>query len=472
MECLNSYPGTSYGGLQLEVAQAKATWEAILGDLQVQVARPIYETWLKETEAAGLSDEVLRVRVPTLFAVEWLERRMYQLIQSTVYRVTGRPLRVQFEVRGSGTEEEEKKEKEIAPSNPPGIGPKASQTSMHQLNGRYTFDNFVVGSSNHLPYSAARAVTEDPGHSYNPLFIYSGVGLGKTHLLHAIAHSCRSKHMAFLYVTSEQFTNDFISAIRTKSTEDFRLKYRSADVLLVDDIQFISGKEQTQEGFFHTFNDLHNSNRQVVLASDRPPKALSLLEDRLRSRLGWGLIADIQPPDLETRMAIIRTKADQMNVELVDQVIEYLSKKVQKNVRDLEGSLNKMVALSRLTDSPITLDLASQAISDLVQERPTRSVQPGTILEEVAARFGVSGEDLIGTSRRKEIVRARHAAIYLLHQELGMKATDIGRLLGGRNHSTIIHAMGRMNSEINLDPHLRQDVLAVKETIFQVDTRS
>ena len=450
----------------MQVANAKATWEAILGDLQVQVAGPIYDTWLKGTEAASLSDEVLQVQVPTSFAVEWLERRMYQLIQGTVYRVTGRPLKVQFEVRGSGTAPEEDV---VAPLGSQRMDTRVSQTSTHHLNGKYTFDNFVVGPSNRLSYSAARAVAESPGHGYNPLFIYSGVGLGKTHLLHAIAHSCESRHLGFIYVTSEQFTNDFISAIRTRSTEDFRVKYRSTDVLLVDDIQFIGGKEQTQEGFFHTFNDLHNSNRQVVLASDRPPKALSLLEDRLRSRLGWGLIADIQPPDLETRMAIIRTKADQMNVDLVDRVVEYAAKKVQKNVRDLEGSLNKMVALARLNDSPITLDLASQAITDLVQEKAHDSIRPASILEEVAARFRVSGEDLTGSSRKKEIVRARHTAIYLLHEELGMKATDIGRLLGGRNHSTIIHAMGKMNSEINIDAHLRQDVLAVKEALFSSD---
>ena len=441
------------------------TWKAVLGDLQLQVDPSIYETWLKDTHGVSISDNLLAVEVVTPFAIEWLERRMYQRIQNTTQKVTGQALQVQFQVRsavlGDGPDSSV-----LSATDDQRPAQRAIQAPPYKLNGKYNFSSFVVGPSNRLPYSAARAVAEAPGHSYNPLFIYSGVGLGKTHLLHAIGHTCVSEGLSFIYVTCEQFTNEFITAIRNRTTEEFRAKYRSVEVLLIDDIQFISGKEQTQEGFFHTFNDLHNSNRQIVLTSDRPPKSLSLLEDRLRSRFEWGLIADMQPPDLETRMAILRTKAEQMDLDLEDSITEFVAKKVQKNVRELEGSLNRIAALARLTASPITLALASQAIADFMPDLSRRSVDPERIMEEVTRRFRVNNDDLTGASRKKGIVRARHVAMYLLHEELGMKDTDIGRLLGDRDHSTIIKAVGKVNYEINEDAHLRQDVLDIKEAIF------
>ena len=443
--------------------RAADNWKAVLGELQLQVPRPIYETWLKDTEGHSITEDSISVGVPTSFGIEWLERRMYQLIQRTVHKVAGRALTVKFAVSPNNASVG------ILGSSPYGDPQSVRQiqrTVPSTLNGRYTFDNFVVGPSNRLPYSAAWAVSEAPGEVYHPLFIYSGVGLGKTHLLHAIGHNCASRGLNLLYVTCEQFTNEFIGAIRTRTTEEFRAKYRSVEVLLIDDIQFIIGKEQTQEVFFHTFNDLHNSNRQVVLTSDRPPKALSLLEDRLRSRFAWGLIADIGPPDLETRMAIIRSKAEAMDIFLEDTIVEYAAKKVQTNVRELEGTLTRMMALAGLARSPITLDLAAQAIADLLPDLNRRSVDPDIIIDAVTRRFRVSREDVVGSSRKKALVRARHVAMYLLREELGMKDTEIGRLFGGRAHSTVISAVGRINYEINVDALLRQDVLAVKETIF------
>ena len=467
-------PNTCYPHSQLkpfpvkyQMADVRAidTWKAVLGDLQLQVNPSIYETWLKDTHGISISDNSLAVEVATPFAIEWLERRMYQSIQSTTQKITSHAIQVQFQVRsavpGNGHDSS-------APSATDDQRPaqRTIQAPQYKLNGKYNFSSFVVGPSNRLPYSAARAVAEAPGQSYNPLFIYSGVGLGKTHLLHAIGHTCVSEGLSFIYVTFEQFTNEFITAIRSRTTEEFRAKYRSVEVLLIDDIQFISGKEQTQEGFFHTFNDLHNSNRQIVLTSDRPPKALSLLEDRLRSRFEWGLIADMQPPDLETRMAILRNKAEQMDLDLDDGITEFVAKKVQKNVRELEGSLNRIAALAQLTGSPITLGLASQAIADFMPDLSRRSVDPDRIMEEVARRFRVNNDDLTGASRKKGIVRARHVAMYLLHEELGMKDTEIGRQLGGRDHATVINAVGKVNYEINVDAHLRQDVLDIKEAIF------
>lgn len=443
-------------------ARAIDTWKAVLGDLQLQVNPSTYETWLKDTQGVSISDNLLAVEVATPFAIEWLERRMYQSIQSTAQKIAGRPLQVQFQVRN--TAPSDYSESPVADEQR--SAHRTIQAPQYKLNGKYNFNSFVVGPSNRLPYNAARAVAEAPGRSYNPLFIYSGVGLGKTHLLHAIGHICVSEGLSFIYVTCEQFTNEFITAIRGRTTEDFRAKYRSVEVLLMDDIQFISGKEQTQEGFFHTFNDLHNANRQIVLTSDRPPKALALLEDRLRSRFEWGLIADVQPPDLETRMAILRTKAEQMHLGLDDGITEFVAKKVQKNVRELEGCLNRVAALARLSGRHITLELASQAIADFMPDLSRRSASPDRIMEEVNRKFRVTNDDLIGRSRKKGIVRARHVAMYLLHEELGMKDTEIGRLLGNRDHATVINAVGKVNYEINVDPQLRQDVLDIKEAIF------
>ena len=441
-------------------AEERGTWRAVLGDLQLQVAKPIYDTWLKDTDEISVTDGVLTVGVPTPFGIEWLERRMYQLIQTTAHRVIGRPIDVQFQVgtndRNNGNGEHRVERRQNTASG--------SATTL-RLNPKYTFDTFVVGPCNRLAYSAACAVAEAPGQVYHPLFLYSGVGLGKTHLLHAIGHTCAASGVTCLYVTCEQFTNEFIVAIRNRTTEEFRAKYRSVDVLLIDDIQFIIGKEQTQEMFFHTFNDLHNSSRQVVLTSDRPPKALPLLEDRLRSRFEWGLLADIQPPNLETRVAILRAKAEQMSLSLPDGILEYIAKKVQKNVRELEGSLNRLASLKQLANGQITPQLAAQAIENFTPDLAKQSVDRHTVMGEVSTRLKISVEAIVGTSRRQEIVRARHLVMYLLHEELGMTDTEIGRFLGGRSHSTVINGVGKMSYEINVDANLRQDVLAIKESL-------
>ena len=438
------------------------TWKAVLGQLELQVTRPIYETWLKDTHGLSLTDDLMSVGVPAPFAVEWLERRMHQLIHRTVQRVTGQPKEIRFQVDGAGAHDTNNQINNGSHQR----ATVSCQRWVSSINAKYTFDNFVVGPCNRLAYSAARAICESIGRSYNPLFIYSGVGLGKTHLLNAIGHTCVARGVSFIYATCEQFTNEFVAAIRSRTNEEFRNKYRGVDVLMIDDVQFIRGKEQTQEDFFHTINDLHSSNRQVVLTSDRPPKAMSLLEDRLRSRFEWGLIADIQPPDLETRVAILRTKAEQMGLVVEDTIIEYVAKKVQKNVRDLEGSLNHIEALAQFTNNPVTLDLTARAISDYMPDRCRTSEDTEKIVAEVARGFRVSTEAILGTSRKKEIVTARHVAMYLLSEELDMRDTDIGRLLGGRDHSTVISAVARVTYRINVDSQLRQTVLDLKEALF------
>ena len=429
----------------------------------MQVPRPTFETWLKPTEGLFDDGEVFTIEVPTPFAVEWLERRMFHALQRTLEKVTGRPLELRLEVRSEGITYAVERADML-----PGITPEAHQPlfEFRSLNPRYTFQSFVVGPSNRLAFSAAQAVAESPGVAYNPLFLYSGAGLGKTHLLQAIGRTCAQRGHSVLYVTSEQFTNEFITAIRSRTTEDFRKRYRSVQMLLVDDVQFLSGKEQTHEGFFHTFNDLHNSGNQVVVSSDRPPRALPLMEERLRSRFEWGLIADIQPPDLETRMAILASKADEMHVGLGDAVIELIAKRVQRNVRELEGSLNRMVAYAQLMHIDITLDTTERILNDVTPEQNRASIDPQRILTEVALYFGLQVEDLLARSRKRTVSLPRQVAMYLLIHEIGLPPTQVGRLLGGRDHSTVIHGAGKINGEMNEDSELRHDVQAIMESIF------
>ena len=445
-------------------------WKAVLGELQLQLPRPTFETWLKHTDGVSYDEHQFVVEAPTPFAVAWLERRMYNTIQKTVEKVTDRPLDVVFRVRqgheaenGSVTSSGQTLELESGQDE---IQVKPQAQPPAAFNPKYTFDSFVVGPSNQLAYSAARAVADAPGKSYNPLFIYSGVGLGKTHLLHAIGHAAASRGLAVRYVTSEQFTNDFITSIGNRTTEAFRQRYRSVEVLLLDDVQFMSGKEQTHESFFHTFNDLHNSGHQVVITSDRPPKALALLQDRLRSRLEWGLLADIQPPDLETRMAILVSKAKNLGIRVGESVIELIAKRVHKNVRELEGSLNRMVAQAELMSEPITVQSASRILEELTADTERHAIDPERILEAVSNHFRVGTDSLLARGRTQKIAHARQVAMYLLINELEMTPTQVGRLLGGRDHATVIHGAGKINGEINEDTHLRRDVLSIKEAIF------
>ena len=447
----------------MRTPSAREVWRAVLGDLQMQLPRPTFETWLKPTEGIGEDGHTFIVEAPTSFTVEWLERRMFHSLQRTLEKVSGRPLELQLQVRSEGIS--------LAAERaelPPVATPEANQPlfEFRSLNPRYSFETFVVGPSNRLAFSAAQAVAETPGVAYNPLFLYSGAGLGKTHLLQAIGRICARRGMSVLYVTSEQFTNEFISAIRNRTTEDFRNRYRSVEMLLVDDVQFLSGKEQTHEGFFHTFNDLHNSGNQVVVSSDRPPRALPLMEERLRSRFEWGLIADIQPPDLETRMAILASKADEMHVGLEEAVLELIAKRVQRNVRELEGSLNRMVAHAQLMNVDITLETTERILNDVAPQQRRAEIDPQRILSEVATYFGVEVDDLLARSRKRTVSVPRQVAMYLLIHEIGLPPTHVGRLLGGRDHSTVIHGAGKINGEMNEDSALRHDVQAIKESIF------
>jgi chromosomal replication initiator protein len=344
---------------------------------------------------------------------------------------------------------------------------RANILMQNRLNVRYTFDAFIVGGSNRLAHAASLAVAEAPGESYNPLFLYGGVGLGKTHLLHAIGHQGVQTGLAVLYVSSEQFTNEIVNAIRYRTTDEFRAKYRSVDILLVDDIQFIAGKESTEEEFFHTFNSLYEMSKQIVICSDRPPKAIVSLEERLRSRFEWGLIADIQPPDLETRMAILRVKADMLRYRVPDDIIAYIAGRVQTNIRELEGCLNRLMAYQQLHRVELTMDIARAAMSSLGSDTRDTRLNGQQIVEAVAEYYHVPLNLICGKQRDKHIVMPRQIAMYLIRQETQSSLLEIGQLFGGRDHSTVLHACEKIDHAMNTNAALRREVVAIREQLMQ-----
>jgi chromosomal replication initiator protein len=344
---------------------------------------------------------------------------------------------------------------------------RANMLMHNRLNSRYTFEAFIVGNSNRLAHAASLAVAEAPGESYNPLFLYGGVGLGKTHLLHAIGHQGVQTGLAVLYVSSEQFTNEIVNAIRYRTTEEFRAKYRSVDILLVDDIQFIAGKESTEEEFFHTFNSLYEMSKQIVICSDRPPKAIVSLEERLRSRFEWGLIADIQPPDLETRMAILRVKADLLHYQVPDDIIGYIAGRVQTNIRELEGTLNRLMAYQQLHRTDLTMDVARAAMSSLGTDTREPDLSGMQIAQAVADYYHISLEAMCGKQRDKYIVKPRQIAMYLIRQETSTSLFEIGQLFGGRDHSTVLHACEKIDRTLQTDANLRREVIAIREQLMR-----
>ena len=427
-----------------DTRSAKEIWEAAKGILQIELSRHNYETWVKDTIGLSYQKNLFVIGTPNAFAGEWLEERLLSLVKKTLISIIGQEVEVQFQICQ-------------------GAFPQAKGAP--NLNLRYTFDTFIVGSCNRLAHAAALGVAEDPGHSYNPLFIYGGVGLGKTHLVQAIGHVAFANGFQVLYTSTEQFTNEFITAIRERKTEDFRTKFRNVDFLLIDDIHFIAGKEQTQESFFHTFNDLHNANKQIVLTSDRHPRSLTLLEDRLRSRFEWGLITDIQPPDLETRLAILQVKSEQQGVNPSKEVLDFLARRYQKNIRELEGSLNRVIAYAKLTREPITIELTEKALRD-VGDIGAQKLTPTFILNTVAKHFSLSLEALQGKQRDQKTALARQIAMYLVREETHCPLEEIGELLGGKDHSTVLYGHQRILTQMEVDPTLRQTVLGIREALY------
>jgi chromosomal replication initiator protein len=436
---------------------ANDLWDIALNQLQVQVTRPNYETWLKDTVAVRFDNGLFVVGAPNDFATTWLSTKLRPLVAKTLTTIIGRPVEVAFELLGSHPDASPSTgplfQPETAPPPPP---PRPFPPP--RLNDRYTFERFIVGHENRLAHAASLAVADKPASTYNPLFIYGATGLGKTHLLHAIGHRAWTNHYRVLYVTGEQFTNQFVTSIAQSRTEEFRAKYRHVDILLMDDIQFLAGKERTQEEFFYTFNDLHAASAQIVVSSDRSPRLISLLEDRLRSRFEWGLIADIQPPALETRLAILNTKAAELRQEVSADVLHFLAQRCQSNIRELEGALNRIVAFARLLRAQITVDLAAEALAPVAPPTDKPHPSPQAVLDAVAHYFDLTPETLPGKSRAKEIAEARHIAMYLLREDAHQRVTDVARLLGGRDHSTIIYGLRKIDQALTLDPHFMRQI--------------
>lgn len=444
-------------------------WDLTMSEIEKTLSRPSFETWLKATRPLSIRDQTILVEVPNDFTRDWLETRYKDLILNALYEVTTTKYQICFSIspQQSNLEPDPSVHSSVRLS---GSSMNESHLSPYQpplLNPRYTFESFVIGSCNRLAHAASLAVSESPSRAYNPLFIYGGVGLGKTHLLHAVAHYILNNHnfKKIFYTSTEKFTNEFINAIRDNRTLEFRNRYRKGDVLLIDDIQFLAGKEQTQEEFFHTFNTLHESYRQIVISSDRPPKEIPTLEDRLRSRFEWGLITDIQPPDLETREAILRKKATSDNIEIPNDVIRYIAGKIDTNIRELEGALIRIVAYASLSGSAITLSLAEESLKKLFLTRK-KNVTVNEIMTKTAAHFNIPREDMKARRRHLAVTLPRQVAMFLCRQLTELSLPKIGAEFGGRDHTTVLHACKKISREISRDEELRHKVELIKSKLL------
>ncbi|HYF45599.1 MAG TPA: chromosomal replication initiator protein DnaA, partial [Acidimicrobiales bacterium] len=433
------------------VGEAEELWNSCTAALRGQLPEAVWTTCFQSTQAVELTDDVLVVAVPSTLVKERIEARFLPQLHATLAGLGQHELDVVLQVRPGAASSEElfPDAGPLGEQGEPLLPPPASSQVDRQveervsLNPRYTFENFVTGASNRFAQAAALAVAETPARSYNPLFIYGVAGLGKTHLLHAIAHYVKQNYPAYKvrYVSTEAFLNDYVEGIRTNSMPEFKKKYREIDVLLVDDIQFMEGKEGLQEEFFHTFNQLHAANRQIVLSSDRPPRAIATLEDRLRSRFEWGLITDIQPPDVETRLAILRKKAEREPTHIPDEVLEFIATNITNNIRELEGALIRVSAFASLNRQPLTAELAHTVLGDLLADAEPRPITAQSIIEATAKMFGFTVDELKGKSRRRPLVTARQVGMYVCREMTDLSYPAIAREYGGRDHTTVIHAV-------------------------------
>lgn len=440
-------------------------WAKALEILQEKISKPSFETWFKSTRAIDFQDDVLTVAVPHDFAKDWLNSRYANLIEETLKIVTNRNVRIHFV---SSLDEKDAQQLSAHAAEEALDETDFDQSPKSMLNPRYTFDTFVIGSGNRFAHAASLAVAESPAKAYNPLFIYGGVGLGKTHLMHAIGHHVLAKNPSarVVYISSEKFTNEFINAIRDNRADDFRNKYRTVDILLIDDIQFLAKKEGTQEEFFHTFNTLHEENKQIIISSDRPPKEIPTLEDRLRSRFEWGLITDVQPPDLETRIAILRKKALVDNLQVPEDVLFFIADRIDTNIRELEGALIRVVAYSALMNQPITPELAEDALKDILPQNQQRVISIQDIQQAVSSYYRLRVEDLKSKKRTKTVALPRQIAMYLARELTDASLPKIGEDFGGRDHTTVIHAHEKISKMMESDPHLKQ---AINELIKRLN---
>ncbi|MBU0512743.1 MAG: chromosomal replication initiator protein DnaA [Chloroflexi bacterium] len=442
--------------------KASQAWQAALGQLQMEMPKAAFDTWVRDAEMLSYEDGSFMIGVQNAYARDWLDSRLSSTVTRLLTGIMNRSVEVRFVVWQDTNKSSE--HRDIPTSSPEALIEFTNPT----INGRYSFSNFIVGASNRLAHAASLAVAEKPAQAYNPFFLYGGVGLGKTHLLHAIGNQCVQSGMQVLYVSSEEFTNDLINAIRTHTTQAFREKYRRTDILLVDDVQFIAGKESTQEEFFHTFNTLHGQDKQIVMSSDRPPKAMVTLEERLRSRFEWGLTADIQPPDYETRVAILRSKAERAGYRIPDDIIEIIARKFQSNIRELEGALTRVVAYADLRGMPMTPQLIDSSLADMLPRRA--DVQPDQVINTVAHAYGVPMEQMMGRGRSRQVARPRQIAMYLLREDTKISLPQIGEALGGRDHTTVMYGCSKIADLLERDDKLRRQVIAIREQLYGQST--
>ena len=451
---------------------AEQAWQSVLGQLQMEMPRASFDTWVRHTKPVSYQNGTLTIGVHNAYARDWLESRLASTVSRLLVGILNATVAVNFIVNGNALEPAADE------TSPLSDKPEASDHLQRDrpvvaydkpvrnpsLNPRYLFETYVVGSGNRLAHAACLAVAEKPARAYNPVFLYGGVGLGKTHLLHAIGNACHQRSLNVLYVSSEEFTNDMINAIRTHTNQAFREKYRSADVMLVDDIQFIAGKESTQEEFFHTFNTLHGQDKQIIVTSDRPPKSLVTLDERLRSRFEWGLTADIQPPDLETRLAILRSKAERTGRNIPNEILEIIAERVQSNIRELEGALNRIIAFADLSGSSLTSNLVEVALADLLPQHG--DVQPEAVVNQVAQYYKLSVDKLLSLDRSRDVARPRQVAMYLLREEAHISYPQIGAVLGGRDHTTVMYAVNKIKKEIgDTGSKLNRDIIQIRRQL-------
>ncbi|WP_062201399.1 chromosomal replication initiator protein DnaA [Massilibacterium senegalense] len=432
-------------------------WEKVLAEIREKVSKPSFETWFKQTSAHALLEDSIVVSAPNEFTKGWLESRYSEFISQIIEDLTGAPLEIKFTAPPGDGEKEFDLE---APKPMINVDGTESPDAKTMLNPKYTFDTFVIGQGNRFAHAASLAVAEAPAKAYNPLFIYGGVGLGKTHLMHAIGHYVieHKPNAKVVYLASEKFTNEFINSIRDNKTVEFRNKYRNVDVLLIDDIQFLAGKEQTQEEFFHTFNALHEESKQIVISSDRPPKEIPTLEDRLRSRFEWGLITDITPPDLETRIAILRKKAKAEGLDIPNEVMLYIANQIDTNIRELEGALIRVVAYSSLNKKDINASLAAEALKDIIPSQKPRVVTVHDIQRVVGEQYQVKLEDFQAKKRTKSVAFPRQIAMYLSRELTDLSLPKIGDEFGGRDHTTVIHAHEKITNLMKEDPTFQEEI--------------
>jgi chromosomal replication initiator protein len=450
-------------GAQRRKLDASSAWQTVLGELEVGLSKANFTTWFKNTKLLSISEDGVVIGVPNIFTKEWLENKYNKQISEALHKVIPNVKSISYRVGTTKPEEtkideQEIQLEEIESEKPVGNG---------NFISKYTFETFVVGDTTKLAFAAAQAVAKNPGEVYNPLFIYGGVGLGKTHLMQAIGNEITEKDpkKKIEYISSEKFTSDFIASLN-KQTNSFKDKYRGVDVLLVDDMQFLAGKEQTQVEFFHTFNVLHQAGKQIVIASDRPPKSIPTLEERLRSRFEWGLIVDIQAPDLETRIAILDKKSKSKGFQIPLEALDYIAKQIPNNVRELEGALNRICAYCELNNMEPSLKNVSNILGGLLAGTKRRSLSPKTVVEKTADFFDIGTDEITGSKRDKEIVLPRQVAMYLMREELHLSYPKIAREIGKKDHTTIMHGVEKIEKEIDANERLRQEINLIKERLY------